>query len=48
MHVHFLYNVWEFLQFFLEFSDTWGPLGGAEGPWGGPPKGVTHMGTPEW
>ena len=31
MHVNFLYNFWEFLQFFPELSDTRGPLGGPQG-----------------
>ena len=43
MHVNFLYNFWEFLQFFPELSDTRGPLGGPRGP-GGPPQG----GYPTW
>ena len=38
MHVQFLYNFWEFLQFFPELCDTRGPLEGPQGPRGGPPK----------
>ena len=38
MHVNFLYNFWEFLQFFPELCDTQGPLGGPRGL-GGPPQG---------
>ena len=32
MHVQFLYNCSEFLQFFPELCDTRGPLGGLWGP----------------
>ena len=46
MHVNFLYISLEFLQFFSELYDTWVPWGGPQGPRGGPPKGVSHMGTP--
>ena len=38
MHVYFLYNFREFLQFFSELCDTQGPLGGPQGPRGGPPR----------
>ena len=47
MHVQFLNNIWEFLQFFPELCDTRGPLEGPQGPRAGPPKGVPHMGTPQ-
>ena len=46
MYVKFLYNFWEFFQFFPELCDTWGPLDGVWGPRGGPPRGVPHIGTP--
>ena len=46
MYVKFLFNFWEFLQFFPELCDTWGPLGGLWGPRGGPPREVPHIGTP--
>ena len=46
LHVYFLYNFWEFLQFFSELCDTQGPLGGLQGPRGGPPTGVPIWGTP--
>ena len=36
LHVIFLYNFWEFLQFFPELCDIQGPLGGPQGE-GGPP-----------
>ena len=40
MHVQLLYNISEFLYFFLEFCDPRGPLGGLQGPRGGaPPRG---------
>ena len=44
MHVKFLYNIWEFLQFFSELCDIWGALGRPQGSWGGPPNGVPRLG----
>ena len=46
MHVNFSYNFWEFLEFFPELCDFRGPLGGPQGPRGGPPKGGTPDGCP--
>ena len=47
IHVNFLYNFLEFLQFFPELCDTWVPLGGPQWLWGGAPKWISHMGTPQ-
>ena len=47
MHEQFLYNFWEFLQFFPELCDTRGPLGDPKGPREGPPNWLPHTGTPQ-
>ena len=38
MHVNFLYIIFEFLEFFPELCDSWGPWGGPRGI-GGSPQG---------
>ena len=45
LYVKISYYLWEILQFFPDLWDTRGPLGGLQGPRGGPPEGVCHIGT---